>query len=176
MVVFGGDDLVSLVLDVGHSSIRAGIAGEDLPKSVIPSISGHVGETVCWGHRALLPKAGMEYRSFIEEGVWKDPSILKSFLPSVMSEMRGSEENLPVCLIESGFNLAETKNSICEIIFENNLAPALYIAKNAVTASFALGKPTSLVIDIGAEFVVVSPVVDGFVLKNSKSVAGINSP
>ena len=167
MVVFGGDDLVSVVLDAGHCSIRTGIAGEELPKSVIPAIHGQLDEKSYWGENALLPKAGMEYRNLIEDGSWKDPSFFKSFLPSLMNDLKGTDENFPVCLIESGFNSTEMKSSICEMIFENNLAPAFYIAKNAVTASFALGKPTSLVVDIGAESVVVSPVVDGFVLKNS---------
>ena len=36
--VYGGDEVGALVFDPGHFSIRVGYAGEDSPKSEIPSI------------------------------------------------------------------------------------------------------------------------------------------
>ncbi|KAI9795577.1 MAG: NuA4 histone acetyltransferase subunit [Candelina submexicana] len=39
-VEYGGDEISALVLDPGYSSTRAGFAGEDVPKSVIPSFYG----------------------------------------------------------------------------------------------------------------------------------------
>ena len=38
--VYGGDEVGALVFDPGHFSIRVGYAGEDCPKSEIPSIVG----------------------------------------------------------------------------------------------------------------------------------------
>ncbi|KAI9846905.1 MAG: NuA4 histone acetyltransferase subunit [Sclerophora amabilis] len=37
---YGGDEISALVLDPGYSSTRAGFAGEDVPKSVVPSYYG----------------------------------------------------------------------------------------------------------------------------------------
>ncbi|KAI9823595.1 MAG: NuA4 histone acetyltransferase subunit [Thelocarpon impressellum] len=39
-VEYGGDEISALVLDPGYSSTRAGFAGEDVPKSVVPSTYG----------------------------------------------------------------------------------------------------------------------------------------
>jgi hypothetical protein len=38
----------------------------------------------------------------------------------------------------------------CEMAFETFGAPAAYLAKNAVTAAFSLGRSTALVLDMGA--------------------------
>ncbi|KAH0542949.1 NuA4 histone acetyltransferase subunit [Glutinoglossum americanum] len=40
---YGGDEISALVLDPGYSSVRAGFAGEDVPKSVVPSHYGTIG-------------------------------------------------------------------------------------------------------------------------------------
>ena len=41
--VYGGDEVGALVFDPGHFSMRVGYAGEDSPKSEIPS---HVGTSL----------------------------------------------------------------------------------------------------------------------------------
>ena len=38
--VYGGDEVGALVFDPGHFSMRVGYAGEDCPKSEIPSFVG----------------------------------------------------------------------------------------------------------------------------------------
>ncbi|KAI1267679.1 chromatin remodeling and histone acetyltransferase complexes subunit putative [Xylariaceae sp. FL1019] len=40
--VYGGDEVSALVLDPGYCHTRAGFAGEDVPKSVLPSFYGHI--------------------------------------------------------------------------------------------------------------------------------------
>ncbi|KAL5488129.1 ARP4 [Sanghuangporus weigelae] len=41
MVNYGGDEVSALVLDIGTSSIRAGYAGDDAPKAIIPTSFGY---------------------------------------------------------------------------------------------------------------------------------------
>jgi len=38
--VYGGDEVGALVFDPGHHSLRIGYAGEDIPKSEIPTMVG----------------------------------------------------------------------------------------------------------------------------------------
>ena len=38
--VYGGDEVGALVFDPGHFSMRVGYAGEDCPKSEVPSVVG----------------------------------------------------------------------------------------------------------------------------------------
>ena len=55
--VYGGDEVEALVFDPGHYSLRVGYAGEDSPKTEIPSVVGISEDTdtgnaeameVCW--------------------------------------------------------------------------------------------------------------------------------
>lgn len=52
---------------------------------------------------------------------------------------------------------------MCETMFEKYSAPAVFISKDAVLASYSCGKSGGLVIDIGASGTVVTPVQDGWV-------------
>ena len=45
-VMFGGDEVSAVVLDMGSSCTKSGYAGEDSPKFVIPSNVGVIGEEV----------------------------------------------------------------------------------------------------------------------------------
>ncbi|KAI5120908.1 hypothetical protein M0805_002888 [Coniferiporia weirii] len=44
MVNYGGDEVSALVLDIGTSTIRAGYAGDDTPKAVVPTSYGYTEE------------------------------------------------------------------------------------------------------------------------------------
>ena len=57
---------------------------------------------------------------------------------------------------------------MCELMFEKYSAPAVFLSKDAVLATYACGKTGGLVIDIGASGTVVTPVQDGWV--DSKAV------
>ncbi|PSR73659.1 hypothetical protein PHLCEN_2v10578 [Hermanssonia centrifuga] len=46
MVNYGGDEVSALVIDIGTSSLRAGYAGDDTPKAVIPTCYGFKSESI----------------------------------------------------------------------------------------------------------------------------------
>ena len=57
--VYGGDEVGALVFDPGHFSMRVGYAGEDCPKSEIPS---HVGTSL--DENAIKSKNFLIYPDF----------------------------------------------------------------------------------------------------------------
>ena len=52
-------------------------------------------------------------------------------------------------------------------MFEKFQSPAMYIANSACLSSFSAARSTSLVVDMGASGITISPVVDGYVLRKS---------
>jgi hypothetical protein len=54
-------------------------------------------------------------------------------------------------LAEPPFNSRESREKMVEAMFETYAPPALFLGKNAVLSSFATGRPTSLVVDVGHE-------------------------
>ncbi|KAH8682151.1 actin family [Xylariales sp. PMI_506] len=63
--IYGGDEVSAIVLDPGYCHTRAGFAGEDVPKSVIPSFYGSVNGTDYFGDEYLIPRAGLEVKNYM---------------------------------------------------------------------------------------------------------------
>jgi actin-related protein len=57
--------------------------------------------------------------------------------------------------------------SLAELLFEDMLIPSLYLAMPAILSLAALGQTTGLVIDSGACFTGVYPIVDGYCAKHA---------
>jgi actin-related protein 4 len=53
------------VLDPGYCNTRAGFAGEEMPKQVIPSFYGHVDGRDLFGDEVILPRPGFEVRNYM---------------------------------------------------------------------------------------------------------------
>ncbi|KAL2199381.1 actin family [Corynascus similis CBS 632.67] len=71
--IYGGDEVSALVLDPGYCNTRAGYAGEEMPKQVIPSFYGHVDGRDLFGDPVITPRAGYEVRNYMNrDGVVED--------------------------------------------------------------------------------------------------------
>lgn len=57
----------------------------------------------------------------------------------------------PLMLAEASFNSNELREKAVELLFEKFSSPAVFLAKNAVLSSFAMGRQSSLVVDAGHE-------------------------
>ena len=71
----------------------------------------------------------------------------------------------PLLLTEPSWNSKEAREEMMELAFEGLDVPAFYLANSTVLSSFAAGKPTSLIVDVGASQASAIPVVDGFILR-----------
>ena len=54
-------------------------------------------------------------------------------------------------LAEPTFNTRELREKTVEMVFEKLASPAVFLARNAVLTSFAMGRQSSLVVDAGHE-------------------------
>jgi Actin and related proteins len=64
--------------------------------------------------------------------------------------------------------MRKQKVHMLEILHESLCAPATFIAPSPMLASFANGRQTSLVVDIGAGGTRVTPIVDGLILQQAQ--------
>jgi hypothetical protein len=69
--------------------------------------------------------------------------------PARSDRLRIKPEEYAVMLAEPSHNTRAAREKAVELLFEKFKSPALFLAKNAVLASFAVGRQTSLVIDSG---------------------------
>lgn len=78
--------------------------------------------------------------------------VLAELASGLFSErLRVETKDHPIMLAEPNIHPRAVRETAVELLFEKFQAPALFLAKNAVLSSFASGRQTSLVIDMGYE-------------------------
>ncbi|KAF8639990.1 hypothetical protein AX17_001236 [Amanita inopinata Kibby_2008] len=192
MVNYGGDEVAALVVDIGTSSLRAGYAGDDTPKAIIPTSYGYF--TVKQDQDAVMGdgtetseqeakakihvgssgpsvwRNGMEIGNPMNDGMIADfnpiPPLIRHALDDVM---RCTPSEHPILVTEPTWNTQANRERMAEIMFEDFQVPAFYIANTGVLNAFAAGKGSALVIDVGQTMASVTPVVDGYVLRKGLS-------
>ncbi|KAK0624631.1 actin family [Bombardia bombarda] len=203
---YGGDEVSALVLDPGYCSTRAGYAGEEMPRQVIPSFYGHIDGRDIFGDEVIVPRAGFEVRNYMNRDsvvedwdaatkIWEH-LLLKRLQPErptppnknglnigddgdvAMGDGDNNDENMvdnlekplaesPLLMTEAPWNSAKAREKAIEISMETWGCPAFWLSRTPVVASFAAGKATALVVDVGGANASVTAVHDGMVLKRS---------
>ncbi|CAA7260168.1 unnamed protein product [Cyclocybe aegerita] len=195
MVNYGGDEVSALVIDIGASSVRAGYAGDDCPKAIIPTSYGYhpappdADVTMSDGAENIdavnkskfaniyigqsgpsIWREGMEVGNPMVEGLIQDFNPIKPLIDHALEKtMRVNSSEHPILVTEPTWNTPANRERMAEIMFEEFNVPAFYIANTGVLNAFAAGKGSALVIDVGQSMASVTPVVDGFVLRKGLS-------
>ncbi|KAI7654649.1 hypothetical protein KC322_g18488, partial [Hortaea werneckii] len=108
---YGGDEISALILDPGSYSTRAGFAGEDTPKSVVPTHYGQLSDgQKLFGENAIhVPRGDMEIRNpYGSDGLvedWETASRLWEY--SMTSRLTGARQT-PA--IRNGLNDEKDEN------------------------------------------------------------------
>ena len=182
-----------IVVDNGSGTIRAGFAGQDIPKCYFPSFVGrpkHVRAMAgaLEGDVFIGPQA-QQYRGLfkinypLEHGIvtdWDDMERIWQYvyteeLKTVSEDVRatrvarahGLTRQHPVLLTEPPLNPRENRDMAAQILFETFNVPALYTSVQAVLSLYASGKTTGIVLDSGDGVTHAVPVFQGFSIPNS---------
>lgn len=95
---------------------------------------------------------GMEVVSPFKDGVLDDWDAVEALCQYMLkSQMRLNTEDHAMMLAEPSHNTDSVREKMVELMFEKYNVPAIFLAKNAVLSSFAMGRQTSLVVDMGHE-------------------------
>mmetsp|Transcript_33924 Transcript_33924/g.59133 ORF Transcript_33924/g.59133 Transcript_33924/m.59133 type:complete len:418 (+) Transcript_33924:44-1297(+) len=175
--MYGGDEVSGIVLDIGSFTTRAGYAGEDSPKVVIPSLVGVpcnpdamdldnpkyiVGDTLS------MRRDYVDVHEIMNGGTYTNLPLVEQLIGhSVEKALMLKPFEHPFLMAEPNIHSRESRIALTEMIFEKFNVPALYFVKSAVLSSFASGRSTSLVLDSGARMTFSVPVHDGYVLHKS---------
>ncbi|KAL1461799.1 hypothetical protein WDU94_013670 [Cyamophila willieti] len=168
-----------VVIDNGSGVIKAGFAGDQVPKCCFPNYIGRpkhirVMAGALEGDIFVGPKAE-EHRGLLsihypmEHGIitdWNDMERIWQYVYSNDQLQTFSEEH-PVLLTEAPLNPRRNREKAAEIFFESFNVPALYVSMQAVLSLYATGRTTGVVLDSGDGVTHAVPIYEGFAMPHS---------
>ena len=181
--MYGGDEVSAVVLDLGTHSVKAGYAGQDTPQHVFTS---SVGARAKGGDVDMTEGGSQSSRDIFvdsmgirrdevdvtspygENGMLEDWEAVEGIWEHALKKcLTIQTDEHPVLMSEPVHNSDGVRSKMVELMFEKYAPPALFLAKNPVLSSFAVGKASSLVIDIGGRNTTVTAVHEGYALQKS---------
>ncbi|XP_076466827.1 beta-centractin [Babylonia areolata] len=168
-----------VVIDNGSGVVKAGFAGDQVPKYIFPNFIGrpkHVrvmagaleGDTFI-GPEAEEHRGLMSIRYPMEHGIVKDWNDMERIWQYIYSkdQLQTFSEEHPVLLTEAPLNPRRNREKAAEIFFETFNVPALFISMQAVLSLYATGRTTGVVLDAGDGVTHAVPVYEGFAMPHS---------
>lgn len=168
-----------VVIDNGSGVIKAGFAGDQVPKCCFPNYIGRpkhvrVMAGALEGDLFVGPKAE-EHRGLLsirypmEHGIvtdWNDMERIWQYIYS-NDQLQTFAEEHPVLLTEAPLNPKKDREKAAEIFFESLNVPALFVSMQAVLSLYATGRTTGVVLDAGDGVTHAVPIYEGFAMPHS---------
>eukprot|EP01112_Ceratiomyxa_fruticulosa_P009479 TRINITY_DN2466_c1_g1_i1.p1 TRINITY_DN2466_c1_g1~~TRINITY_DN2466_c1_g1_i1.p1 ORF type:complete len:1060 (-),score=243.32 TRINITY_DN2466_c1_g1_i1:239-3418(-) len=161
-----------LVVDNGSCFIKAGVAGEDIPRAVLPPVKGVLSRSKSSKANYIGFKAweteGLTLSSAIDADTgavnW---NVLTDIWEHVFfQELKADPGAHPLVISELPDMTRKSCDTMAEIMFELFEVPDLYIANQALMALYSMGAVTGIVVDCGNRMQIV-PVVQGYTLSHA---------
>jgi len=168
-----------IVIDNGSGMIKAGFAGDEVPKCNFRNYVARPKHTrimqgaiegdnfigsVAEDHRGMM---AIKYP--MEHGIITDWGDMERIWQHIYGkgQLATFKEEHPVLLTEAPLNPYKNREKMAEIFFESFNVPALYVSVQAVLSLYASGRTTGVVLDIGDVVSHSVPIYEGFALKHS---------
>ncbi|KAH8165560.1 hypothetical protein CIB48_g2703 [Xylaria polymorpha] len=161
--VYGGDEVSALVLDAGYCHTRAGFAGEDVPKSVLPSFYGSLKASNSdsttttyrdiFGDECLYPRGDFEVKNYMSssESVVEDwDAATKLWEHMLIKRLQPDRETPPT---KNGLNesAADGEGDVAMEDVENQEKPLAENPLLMTEAPWNTGKAREKAIEIAME-------------------------
>ncbi|CAD7093066.1 unnamed protein product [Hermetia illucens] len=168
-----------VVIDNGSGIIKAGFAGDHIPKCRFPNyigrpkhvrvMAGALEGDIFVGPKAEEHRGLLSIRYPMEHGIvtdWNDMERIWNYIYSKHQLSTFSEEH-PVLLTEAPLNPRRNREKAAEIFFETFNVPALFVSMQAVLSLYATGRVTGVVLDAGDGVTHAVPIYEGFAMPHS---------
>ncbi|KAL5022846.1 hypothetical protein ScPMuIL_002001 [Solemya velum] len=168
-----------VVIDNGSGVIKAGFAGDQIPKyhfanfigrpKHVRVMAGALDGDIFLGPEAEEHRGLLTIRYPMEHGIvndWNDMERIWQYIYSKDQLQTFSEEH-PVLLTEAPLNPQKNREKAAEIFFETFNVPALFISMQAVLSLYATGRTTGVVLDSGDGVTHAVPIYEGFAMPHS---------
>lgn len=168
-----GEDQV-VIIDNGSGMMKAGIAGDEAPSAIFPSIIGRPKNASAMqgvtqkseyiGDEAQQKRGVLNLKYPISNGIVNDwDDMEKVWQHTFYNELRITPSEVQGVLVtEAPRNPRENRERMVTALFETFEVRNMYVAIQAVMSLYANGRSTGLVVDSGDGVTHTVPVFEGF--------------
>lgn len=175
-----------IVIDNGSGFTKAGFAGEDHPRAVVPSLlvkidqqangpsegSASQSESMFVGHAAVRQLHQASIRDIgarpeislpMDKGQIRDWNDMEKLWENIFKqELNVNSKEFPVLMTNTPLLKAEDRRTMADIMFNKLEVPSLCIVNSAVMSLFASGRTTGMVVEVGDGISAAVPVYQGY--------------
>ena len=168
------DENTIAIIDNGSGMMKAGVAGDDAPSVVFPSVVGTPKQASAMqgvtqkqqyiGDEAQAKRGVLNLAYPIDNGIVNDWQKMEQvWYHTFYNELRITPEEIQGVLItEAPRNPKENREKMTNMMFETFNVKNFYVAIQAVMSLYANGRSTGLVVDSGDGVTHTVPVFEGF--------------
>uniref|UniRef100_A0A670IK78 Uncharacterized protein n=1 Tax=Podarcis muralis TaxID=64176 RepID=A0A670IK78_PODMU len=173
-------DLPAVIIDNGSGLCKAGLSGEQAPRTVVATVVGYpksqaimfgpVQRESYVGKEAQAKRGILAFKYPVEHGIvtsWDDMEKIWRYIYRRGLRIRAHER--PVLVTEAPLNPVPNREKMTEIMFENFHVPAMFVGLQALMALYASARTTGLVLDSGDGVTLTVPVYKGHCLLHAIS-------
>ena len=174
-----------IIIDIGSGIIKAGISGQEAPKTIFPN---YIGEPK---YSKVLRSFSKDNQEMKEQYIGKDCSkylgILKLRYPvkngifeneqDILTVFKYIYQNLeinneeirehPILITESLLNPYSNREKIASALFENLSAPAIFFASQPILSLFSTSNTSGVILESGEGVTQSCVVYEGYSIPNS---------
>ncbi|MCD6491401.1 MAG: actin, cytoplasmic 2 [Candidatus Njordarchaeia archaeon] len=170
----------AVVIDIGTGYTKIGFAGEEWPRSVIPTVVGYpkydavMPESETYALEYYVGRDAIHMRGVLQlvwplrHGIVNDWKSWEKLIHHVFyKELRINPQEQPLLLTEAPLTPKENRIKMAEIMFETFGVPALYVGTQAILALYASGRVSGLVVDSGDGVTHIVPIQESFLITHA---------
>lgn len=167
----------AIVIDIGSSLTRAGLAANDAPKLQMPTVVGRsfIGSAITLdqkdlyiGREAINKKDILQLAYPVRNSQVKSwPEVEKIYQHVFFNELNIDPAMHKLMVCEPPLNPKPAREKVTEFMFESLNVFELYLANTSVMSLFATGRTTGIVVESGLSETQVVPIYEGFALPHA---------
>jgi actin, other eukaryote len=170
------EEVKTLVIDFGSSSIKSGFGGDDAPRSVIPCIRGTPKEKPVYesntkdyiGDIAEVHKGYLTIEHPISDGIIQNWDTFEKLLHQIIfNELRTAPNEGNCLMTEPSLGPMSQKEKKTQILFETFDVKGFYLAAPPRLAHMSSGRNTAFIIDIGDTVTETMAITDGYSIESA---------
>mmetsp|Transcript_39174 Transcript_39174/g.77014 ORF Transcript_39174/g.77014 Transcript_39174/m.77014 type:complete len:396 (-) Transcript_39174:339-1526(-) len=180
-----------IIIDLGSGMVKAGWAGEDAPRCVVPNLvleknipasAMDPSTEYLVGDEALkvlhaFPEAGPANVPMDRCEVKDWDAVQKVLTYVFQKELRVDPTQFPVLVTVAPLTSADDRSELAHRMFRHFKVPSLCLCNAAVLSLFSTGRTTGIVLEVGEGLAHAVPIYEGFCLPHAVlqlPVAGID--